>query len=181
MNFFRIKTEWTEEKADGSLQKVKTEELVLASSYTEAEQIAHSLIESENREQFGDVNVEILKTKISEVAYNNVLTTSSNTVHGLICSFFEEKEDTGVGLYAVKVLYMEIDERTGKEKKSSDTLYVPATSNADATIFTHKYLKAMGESRMFVIRDVKFDRAEAILWEADIYQNKTKMFDLMSA
>ena len=50
-NYYRIKTEWTKEDADGQLQKTKTEELVYATSYSEAEATAYALIESENRER----------------------------------------------------------------------------------------------------------------------------------
>lgn len=44
-DYFRIKMTWTAEQEDGSLAKVKTEDLVYASSYTEAEKIAYALIE----------------------------------------------------------------------------------------------------------------------------------------
>lgn len=36
-DYFRIKMAWNAEQEDGSLAKVKTEDLVYASSYTEAE------------------------------------------------------------------------------------------------------------------------------------------------
>ena len=65
-DFYRIKTEWVSERDGGNLAKVKTEELVYVSSYTEAEKVAYAIAESENRTQFGSINIEIIKTKITD-------------------------------------------------------------------------------------------------------------------
>ena len=43
----------------------------MATCYTEAEQIAYKL--TEGKDEFGDVDVEIVRTKISEVAYNDYI------------------------------------------------------------------------------------------------------------
>ena len=51
-DFYRIKTEWTSEREGGALAKTKTEELVYASSYSEAEKVAYALAENQNRTQF---------------------------------------------------------------------------------------------------------------------------------
>ena len=45
LDFYRIKTEWTRERENGELAKVKTEELVMVISYTEAEKVAYSIVE----------------------------------------------------------------------------------------------------------------------------------------
>jgi D-hexose-6-phosphate mutarotase len=172
-NYFRIKTEWTAERNDGGLAKTKTEELVYASSYTEAEKVAFALVEDQGRMQFNSsINLEIDKTKIDEILFNSTLCADSNLIAGLVHNYFEEGDDTGVGLYAVKIMYIELDEKSGKEKRSNDTIYTPAASNTDAANYVKQYLKKF-ETRDFVIRDTKFDKAEAILWSPDMHKEKT--------
>lgn len=171
LDYFRIKTEWVSERENGMLEKIKTEELVLASSYTEAEAVAYSIAEHQSRTQFGSMAIEILKTKISDVLYNPILVSGCTLTQGLVETYFEESEDSGVGLYAVKILIFTVDERTGKTKRTADTIYIPANSNADATIRVAEYM-SQGMSD-YVIRDVKFDKAAAIYWPTDTYQSKT--------
>lgn len=171
-NYYRIKTVWEGEAKDQSLTKKKSEELVYATSYTEAEKIAHALIEDQQRAKFSDsIEIEIVKTKIEDILYNDILATQEPLVGGLVCSFFEESDDTGVGLYAVKVMFIEIDEKTAKEKRRYQTIYTPATSNSDANERVRKYLESSVCD--YVVRDAKFDKAEAILWPSDIYKSKT--------
>ncbi len=176
LNYYRIKTGWLgEANESGQLQKMKTEELVLATSYTEAEKVAYELVGSQNRRQFSDdVTIEILKTKIEDIIYNNNLHKDDNLVCGLVSCYFEEGDETGVGLYGVKVMFITIDEKTAKEKRSHKTLYIPATSNAEASKLVAEYLKnsvAMGD---FVVREAKFDPTAAIMWPMEVYQNKVK-------
>lgn len=173
-DFYRIKTEWTAEKEDGNLSKIKTEELVYVSSYTDAERVAYAIAENQNRWRFGDVNIDIQKTKINELVYNDVLAQDNNLTMGLVCNFFQESEDTGVGLYCIKVMFISEDEKTGKEKRTNENIYIPASSNIEAAQFLRKHLKNAGETREYVIRDTKFDRAEAILWPVEIHENKTR-------
>lgn len=176
LDFYRIKTEWTKECESGELAKVKTEELVMATSYTEAEQVAYAIAEDQSRTHFGSMNIEIVKTKINDVLFNDILTQDSKTICGLICNFFEESEESGTGLYMVKSVIFTTDEKTGKTKRSTQTVFVPATSNADAT---KRVAKCMNDSMLdFVIRDTRFDKAEAIYWPADIHQSKVKALDL---
>lgn len=169
-DYYRIKTEWLSEQKGGSMAKTKTEELVWASSYTEAEEVAYALCENQDRTQFGSVNIEVIKTKISELLWNNVLQQDEKLVHSLICNFFEEEEETGVGLYCVKVMFIDVDDKSGKEKRTNENIYVPAVSNIEAAQFVRTYLHHVGETREFIIRDTKFDKAEAVLWPADIHQ-----------
>ena len=176
-NFFRIKMEWTSEKEDGALVKTKTEELVLASNYTEAEKVAYAIAEDQNRMKFSSsISMDIVKTKISELLYNDALVHDETLVEGLVHNYFEESDDTGVGLYAVKVMYIEVDEKTGREKYPVETIYTPAVSNIDAADFVKSYLKH-NEIREFVIRDTKFDKAEAILWPVDIQETQANKFE----
>lgn len=175
LHYFRIKTECTVELPNGALAKKKIEELVLAANYTEAEKITHALISALNRTQFGSVNYEIVKTKISDVLFNDTF-AQEETVQGFCCNYFEEDENSGVGLYVVKVVFITVDERTAKEKKTIEDYYVPALSNADATDKISKYLgKGMSD---FVIRDAKFDKAEAIYWPLDVHKSKVEAFNL---
>jgi hypothetical protein len=174
-DYYRIKTEWTAERKDGCLAKIKTEELVLVSSYTEADKVAYEIAENQNRMQFStSINVEIVKTKIREMLCNSTLCHDNDLTAGLICNYFEEGEDTGVGLYAVKVMYLELDEKTGKEKRSNDTIYTPAISNIDAFGSVERFLQK-NEMRDFVIRDTKFDKAEAIFWSPEVHKEKLQL------
>lgn len=175
LHYFRVKTECTVELPNGALAKKKIEELVLAANYTEAETITHALVSALNRAQFGSVSYEIVKTKISDVLYNDIL-AQEETVQGFCCNYFEEDENSGVGLYVVKVMFITIDEKTAKEKKSIEDFYVPALSNADANDKISNYLgKTMSD---FVIRDAKFDKAEAIYWPLDVHNNKVEAFSM---
>lgn len=171
-NFYRIKTEWTAEQEDKSLKKTKTEELVYASSYTDAEKTAYAIIEKENRTKFGQVSFEITKTKISELLWNPTLVLDETPVNGLVMDFFTESESSGVGMYQVRVLFTELDEKTAKEKRRTESIFIPAKSNSDAANGVLAYLKNIGERRDYVVRDTKFDRAEAILWPLEVHNSK---------
>lgn len=172
-NYYRIKTEWISEKEDKSLVKTKTEELVLATSYTEAEKIAYALVERYDRTHYGEVNIEIIKTKISTLLWTEIFNTDDVLVGGLIVNYFSEEDTTGVGLYQVKVLLFELDPITGKEKRSNETIFIPASSNTEAAALATAYLKKVGETRDFVVRDSKFDKAEAVLWSPEVHESKT--------
>lgn len=167
-DYFRIKMAWTEEQEDGSLAKVKTEDLVYASSYTEAEKIAYALIEDQQRSRHGDVSFEIIKTKISEMLYNDNLQHDSDLIGGMVYNYLDPSADENIGIYSVKVMLTTIDERTAKEKHSYETIYTPASSNTDAAARISKHL-SMAD---FVIRDIKFDKAESILWPAETFKMK---------
>lgn len=169
-NYYRLKMCWQGEGDDGGITKIKTEELVYATSYTEAEKIAYALIEQENRAQHGDVTLEIIKTKIEELVYNDILQKDDNLTQGFVNCFFEESDDSGSGLYGVKVLFITVDERSGKEKRSHSTIYTPANSNADASAKITNYLKNSVERGEAVIRNAVFDPTVAILWPKDYYQ-----------
>lgn len=161
-NYYRLKMAWQGESEDGAVNKIKTEELVYASSYTEAEKLAFALIEQEQRDKFSGVSYEIVKTKIEELIFNDNLRTDNTLTCGLINCYFEESEDTGVGLYGVKVMFISVDEKSGKEKRSHSVIYTPAKSNADASAIVGDYLRNSSERGDFVVRDAKFDATSAI-------------------
>ena len=169
-NYYRLKMCWQGEGDDGGITKIKTEELVYATSYTEAEKIAYALIEQENRAQHGDVSLEIVKTKIEELVYNDILQKDEQLTEGFVNSYFQESDDSGTGLYGVKVMFIRVDERTGKEKRTHSVIYTPAKSNADASAIINNYLKNSVERGEAVIRDAKFDNIVAILWPKEHYQ-----------
>ena len=173
-NFYRIKTEWLAELEDKSLAKAKTEELVRAVNYTDAEKLAYALVEKYDRAKFGSVSIEIIKTKISEIICTPSLETEEETTAGLMCSFFSDASTTEVGLYQVKVVYTNVDEKSGKVKYSSEDIYVPAESSADAVGLLNNYLQKMGEMRDYVVRRVSFDKVEAIYWSPEYYQKIVK-------
>lgn len=175
LSYFRIKTECIVELPDGALGKKKIDELVLAANYTDAEALTHEIISSLNRTQFGSVNYEIIKTKIDDIIFNDVL-SQEETIKDYVCNYFEEDESSGVGLYVVKVDFFILDEKTAKEKKTTENFFVPALSNADATDRIERFLKKTMSD--FVIRDAKFDKTEAIYWPLDVHNRKTKEFEL---
>ena len=170
-NYYRIKTDWVSEQEDGDLKKTKTEELVYADSYTEAEKVASELIRIYDRNKYGDASYEIIKTKISELLFDDILKRDEETVCGLISSYFEEPDTTGVGLYQVKVYYTFYDEESDKEKHTTESIFTPARSNADANAIVLNHLKAVGETRDYVVRDAKYDKAEAVLWPPTVYES----------
>lgn len=172
LSYFRIKTTWIAEAEDSSLVKVKTEELALASSYTEAEKVAYALIDDQQRTKFGDAEIEIVKAKITEVLYNDNLLHDEKLIGGLVYNYFED-DDTQIGIYNVKVVFITTDEK-GKEKKSAETIFVPAKSNTDAANLVNAYLKKGLAD--YVIRDVKFDKAEAVLWPTGTQQSKMNAY-----
>lgn len=172
-DYYRIKTEWLSEKDTGDLMKKKTEELVLASSYAEAEKVAYAIGEDQQRSRFSSIKPEIIRTKIDDILFNDALEhEEGKLIEGLVENYFTESEDTGMGLYAVKVMFIDIDEKTAKEKRTTETIYAPAKTNIDAANFVENYLKGTG--RDFTIRDTKFDKAEAIFWPTEIQELKMK-------
>lgn len=84
-NYYRIKMMWKGELEDGSLEKIKTEDLVYASSYTEAEKMAYAIIEDQNREKHESIySLEIIKTKIGDMLCNDTLDHDTNLVGGMV-------------------------------------------------------------------------------------------------
>lgn len=160
MNYFRIKFNWISEKEDGSLVPTKTEDIVLTSCYTDAEALAINLLKG--KDYYGEVTYEIIKTKISEILYNSAFKNDEHSVQGMVEYYFEEAEDgSEIGLYAVNVLYSVTDEKTGKRKSSKETLFTPATSANGAINFVKMFLTDV-ETRDWLIRDVKFDKAQSV-------------------
>lgn len=174
--FYRIKTEWLNAQENGECVKIKTEELVMATSYSEAEKVAYTIAEQQGRFYFGDIDNEIIKTKISDVWANEVLSQGTTTTCGLIHNFFQKSDKNGIGLYSVKIAIFTTDEKTGKSKQTLETIFVPATSSSDAIKRIEQSSEMNGLD--FVVRDTRFDKAEAIYWPADIHQSKMKKFDL---
>lgn len=172
MNYFRIKMSYTDENEMGALVPFKTEDLVMAACYSDAESIACKLAEGKDRH--GDVEFEIIKTKITELAYNDTFTVDTELIGGLISYFFEEAESTEVGLYQVQLVYYNLDEKTGKVKKENSTIYIPAYSSSKAIENTHAYLKRVGETREYTIRNVKYDKAQSVMVTPEIHQSNVQ-------
>lgn len=157
--FFRIKTSYTDENAKGALVQVKNECLVMASTYTDAEKIAYSLLEG--KDHFGSTDYEIIKTKIAEMLYNSAFVYDTTLNNGLVTYYFEEDEQSEVGVYAVKVRLTE-DLENGKSKDTNEVIYTPAVSAVDAIEFVKAYLKDV-ETRSFIVRDAKFDKSSSVM------------------
>ena len=172
-NYFRIKMAYKGTNDLGAIVPIKSEDLVMATCYTEAEQIAYKL--TEGKDEFGDVDVEIVRTRISEVAYNDTFATDTELICGLISYFFEESEDTEVGLYQVSLVYYDVDEKTGKTKSSNSTIYVPAYYSSEAIENIRTYLKRAGETREYTIRNVKYDKAQSVMVTPETHQNNIRV------
>lgn len=167
-NFYRIKMAYKDTDELGAIVNVKTEDLAMTTCYADAENIAYKLAEGKN--EFGDVDYEIIRTKISEIVYNDTFATDTETVCGLIAYYFEEGQETEVGLYQVNLVYYDMDEKTGKTKKQNSTIFVPAHSSSEAINNTHAYLKRVGESREYTIRNVKYDKAQSVMVTPETHQ-----------
>lgn len=179
LNFYRIKTEFYQEDENGGMVKQKTEDLVQGVGYSDAEQTAYQLAKFYARDRFAEtfpINIEITKTKINELLFNNILSPSHTLVNELVCCGFEKPEESGVGMYSVKIMFFSEDEN-GKEKKTTEIIYVPAESNTDAAMFVQTHLRKLLETRSYVIREVKFDKAENILWTIDEFNLQVSVFN----
>ena len=176
-NYFRIKMAYKGTNDLGAIVPIKSEDLVMATCYTEAEQIVRmtGVFVSLANFKIGDVDVEIVRTKISEVAYNDTFATDTELICGLISYFFEESEDTEVGLYQVSLVYYDVDEKTGKTKSSNSTIYVPAYSSSEAIENIRTYLKQAGETREYTIRNVKYDKAQSVMVTPETHQNNIRV------
>lgn len=169
-NYYRIKMQWKGLMDNGALEKIKTEDLVYASSYSEAEKMAYAIIEDQNRTQYeGVYSMEIIKTKIEEMLYNNTLDHDNNLIGGMVYNYFPSIEN-GEGFYEVKAESIVIDERTAKESKRTEVIYTPAVNNFDAATRVLDYLKGQDA----VIRKVTFDKAESVLWPINVFNDKSE-------
>lgn len=172
MQLFRITTTWLRENpTTGAAEKYKTDELVEAQSFSEAETVGFAITEQEQRFKLGDVDINIKRIdNISEILHNpRVLVTSDELLQGLTYSYLEGEEDSGEGLYTVKAIFTETTEN-GKEKKIPETFLVPASSNGEATRIVTDHI-AKRDMRNFVIRDAKFDKASALLLTPKTYES----------
>lgn len=174
MQLFRITTTWLRENPEsGAAEKTKTDELVEAANFTEAETVGFNIAERENRHLLSDVDINIKRIdNVSRIIHQDVLVTDEELLSGFIYNYFEGSEDSGEGLYNVKVVFTEINEK-GKEKKYAEIFLVPASSNGEATKVVADWVKKY-DSRDAVVRDAKFDKASAILLTPKTYGSITK-------
>lgn len=172
-NFYRIKTSWKGINEQGAIVPQKSEDLVMAVNYADAEMVAYKL--AEGKEEYGDVDIEIVRTRISELAYNDTFHVDNNLVCGLFTYYFSEAEDSEIGLYQVALVYHTLDETTGKLKNENSTLYMPAVSPAEAIRNTDLYLEKVGESRSYSIRHVKYDKAQSVLVTPEAHQDHLRL------
>lgn len=173
LSIFRIKMSYQGTDATGAIVPIKTEDIVMAVCYSDAEAIAYKLAEGKN--EYGEVDIEIVKTKISEIAYNDTFATDTELIGGLISYYFEESEDTEVGLYQVSLVCFNLDEKTGKIKNEKSTIYVPAYSSSEAIENVRDYLKQVGETREYTIRNVKYDKAQSVMVTPETHKNNTQI------
>lgn len=168
-NYYRIKLAYKGMDEKGFITSIKSEDLVMATCYTEAEQVAYKL--AEGKDEYGNVEIEIIKTKINEVVFNNAFSVAKELTHGLITYYFKESENSEVGLYAVTIVYYETNETNGKDKQTKEIIFIPASSSKEAIDNIHATLKKLGESRDWVIRNIKYDKAQSVLVTPETHQN----------
>lgn len=171
-NFYRIKMAFKDEANDGAIIPVKTEDLVMATCYSEAEQIAYRLMEGKDR--FGDVTYEICKTKIDKIYFNDTFSVDDNLVCGLVSYYFKEDLDTEVGLYSVDAIVYLIDEKTGKTKATKAVIYIPASSSSEAIRSAKKIISDEYPSSDYCVRNVKYDKAQSVMVTPEVHQSNTR-------
>lgn len=113
-NYFRIKMAYKGTNDLGAIVPIKSEDLVMATCYTEAEQIAYKL--AEGKDEFGDVDIEIVRTKISEVAYNDTFATDTELICGLISYFLKKVKIQKLGCIKYLLFIMMWTKRLVKPK-----------------------------------------------------------------
>ncbi|MCM1291090.1 MAG: DUF4494 domain-containing protein [Prevotella sp.] len=120
--WFECKVRYDKLQENGTSKKVNEPYLVDAISFTEAEK---RIIEEITPFMSGEYSVSaVKKTKISEI-------------------FFNERGDK---YYMVKVAFITVDEKSGKEKKSNSFILVQANSVADALdVFNEGMKGTMGD------------------------------------
>ena len=171
--FFRIKLSYNGEDGDtGAIVKKKEEYLAMSVNYTDAESLVCKIIQDRNFDVNDNVKYEIVKTKIDKVIFNDILNVDENKIMNLINYYFEESENTGVGLYNVKVIYFSIDADTGKKKSENSDYWIPASSSENAG---NRMSKILDSAMMdYVIRDIKFDKAQEIYVTEQRYESDKK-------
>lgn len=171
MDFYRLRFEFIGEDETGKLITKKQEDLVVAVNYTDAETIALEIMNDMAMTQFDDrVKYEIIKTKISEIMLTNVFSIDEEFKRKYILYYLTEGEEEA-GLFAVTVVYTEINDND-KPKKTKEDIYVAAANPKEAYTFVQKYLNHV-ETRDWVIRNVKFDKASSVLITEDMHKSNT--------
>ena len=110
---------------------------------------------TEGKDEFGDVDVEIVRTKISEVAYNDTFATDTELICGLISYFLKKVKIQKLGCIKYLLFIMMWTKKTGKTKSSNSTIYVPAYSSSEAIEKYSQLTKRLGKQREYTIRNVK--------------------------
>lgn len=170
-NYYRIKLSFLAEAEDGALVQAKTEDLAMATCYAEAEKIAYKLMEG--NDQLGDVKYEVLKSKVTNILFNDTLKKSNSLTCGLMTLYFDEPADTEVGLYNVSAIITAI-KANGKANHQKETIYIPATSPKEAIKYASTYLEQnFKDAESYTIRNVKYDMAQSIMITPETYKTYT--------
>lgn len=169
-SIFRLKFSYKGERKGGELAKKKLEVLAQCCSYTEAEKLAHSLIEKEEMEKYEDCEYEIMLTKlgVNDILLNNVLKGEEEKIMGLVELFFSGEQD---GVFLIKTKFF------GKSEKEKDTTceyLVPGSTINEAVIYLKKYLvnRCGNATSDFTVSSSKIDNAENLYLAEDSYSDK---------
>lgn len=157
-NFYRIKMSWLHTNAEGKEEKLKTEDLVEATCYTEAEKIAHALVREQQRDAIQEPEYEIVKTKVEYLRMSNILQVDG-PLQSLMYAYFNDAEGCTDGLYSVKVRYEEGLNDKGDRTFRTKTVWVIARSSDHAKDLAERRYDGLGP----IVREIKFDPTESII------------------
>lgn len=159
---FRLKLQYkSENQSTGEIEKTKTEILTECVNYTNAEEVAYSIIEQYHMDKFEPCVYDIVKTKIETTdIYGNesMKIDYSYDIDSLHQHYFDNEEN---GLYEVETIVF--GDKEIKEKDHKHTFYIPAANVADAMNKARTILQNMGcELGNCLIPSAKLDKAEWI-------------------
>lgn len=159
---FRLKLQYkSENQTTGEIEKTKTEILVQCGCYTNAEEVAYSIMEQYHMDKFEPCTYDIIKTKIepTDIYGNETMKVDySYDIDSLYQHYFANEED---GLYEVETIVF--GDKEAKEKDHKHTFYIPAVNVADAMNKARTILQNMGYNlNDCLIPSAKLDKAEWI-------------------
>lgn len=165
--YYRIKMTFPVIGESGKPTKVKADDIVAAVNYTDAEKVAMLLIRNQGRDENGDVEYEIVKTKIDELFPSNLLIVDHDTVFvGRAYAGFDDSEGCTDGLYQVKLRHEEGLNDKGERTFKTETVWVIAKSSDHAKEIAETRFDGLG----CIIREIKYDPAESIIVPKEFFE-----------
>ena len=159
-SYFRIKMSFSFKNDQGKTEKAKTEDIVYAVNYMDAEKVAYALIKDQHRDEVSEPEYEIQKTKIADLHPSKLLIVDHDTtLAGLVYASFDNGEYSCDGLYQVKVNHEDGLDKDGEPTFKNETVWVIGKSSDHTT----ELAMARFDGCSPKIKEVKFDKAESII------------------